>query len=70
MFTKKTLLASLSVVTASLFAGVASATSVADTAAATITSDGGAAITAVGGALIGIAATAVVFKWAKGAIFG
>jgi hypothetical protein len=35
-----------------------------------ITTDGTSAITAIGGALIGLAATAVVFKWAKGAIFG
>ncbi|MFG0772513.1 major capsid protein [Vibrio plantisponsor] len=35
-----------------------------------ITEDGGAAIAAIGGALIGLAGTAVVFKWAKGAIFG
>jgi hypothetical protein len=43
-----------------------------DVSAATdaITTDGTAAITAVGGALIGLAGTAVVFKWAKGAIFG
>ena len=43
-----------------------------DVSAATtaITTDGTAAITAIGGALIGLAATAVVFKWAKGAIFG
>lgn len=41
------------------------------TAATTaITTDGGAAIAAVGGALIGLAGTAVVFKWVKGAIFG
>lgn len=41
------------------------------TAATTaITTDGGAAITAIGGALIGLAGTAVVFKWVKGAIFG
>jgi hypothetical protein len=43
-----------------------------DVSAATtaITTDGTAAITAIGGALIALAATAVVFKWAKGAIFG
>lgn len=43
-----------------------------DVSAATtaISTDGGAAIAAVGGALIGLAATAVVFKWVKGAIFG
>ena len=35
-----------------------------------ITTDGTAAITAIGGALIGLAGVAVVFKWAKGAIFG
>ena len=41
------------------------------TAATTaISTDGGAAITAIGGALIGLAGTAVVFKWVKGAIFG
>ena len=39
-------------------------------ASTAITTDGTAAITAIGGALIGLAATAVVFKWAKGAIFG
>lgn len=43
-----------------------------DVSAATtaITTDGTAAVTAVGGALIGLAGVAVVFKWAKGAIFG
>lgn len=41
------------------------------TAATTaITTDGSAALTAVGGAMLGLAAIAVVFKWAKGAIFG
>lgn len=35
-----------------------------------ITTDGTAAITEIGGALIGLAGVAVVFKWAKGAIFG
>lgn len=35
-----------------------------------ITTDGSAALTAVGGAMLGLAAIAVVFKWAKGAIFG
>lgn len=39
-------------------------------AVSAITTDGTSAITAIGGALIGLAATAVVFKWAKGAIFG
>lgn len=43
-----------------------------DVSAATtaITTDGTAAITSIGGALIGLAGVAVVFKWAKGAIFG
>lgn len=43
-----------------------------DVSAATdaITTDGTSAITAIGSALIGLAATAVVYKWAKGAIFG
>jgi uncharacterized membrane protein len=41
------------------------------TAATTaIKTDGGAAITEIGGAMLGLAAIAVVFKWAKGAIFG
>lgn len=42
-----------------------------DVSAATdaITNDGGTAIAAVGGALIGLAGTAVVYKWVKGAIF-
>ena len=35
-----------------------------------ITTDGTAAITAIGGALLSLAGIAVVFKWAKGAIFG
>ncbi|HDV5479469.1 TPA: hypothetical protein RI770_003428 [Vibrio cholerae] len=35
-----------------------------------ISTDGSAAITAIGGAMIGLAAVAVVFKWAKAAIFG
>ncbi len=39
-------------------------------ATSTITTDGGTAIAAVGGSLIGLAGTAVVFKWIKGAIFG
>ena len=61
-------------VTAVVTAGFVSVQSHAaiDVSAATtaITTDGTAAITAIGGALIGLAATAVVFKWAKGAIFG
>ncbi len=54
-----------SVVSSSAFAAI-------DVTAATtaITTDGTAAITAIGGALIGLAGVAVVFKWAKGAIFG
>jgi uncharacterized membrane protein len=35
-----------------------------------ITTDGTAAITAIGGALVGLAVVAVVYKWAKGMIFG
>lgn len=34
-----------------------------------ISSDGGTAIAAIGTALIGLAGTAVVYKWVKGAIF-
>lgn len=43
-----------------------------DVSAATdsISTDGTAAVTAIGGALVGLAGVAVVFKWAKGAIFG
>ncbi|WP_114808218.1 major capsid protein [Vibrio cholerae] len=39
-------------------------------AATQITTDGGAAISTIGSAMIGLAAVAVVFKWAKAAIFG
>ncbi|AQS36124.1 hypothetical protein Sps_00935 [Shewanella psychrophila] len=39
-------------------------------AVTSITTDGGAAIAAIGGAMIGLAAIAIVFKWAKAAIFG
>lgn len=35
-----------------------------------ITTDGTVAISEIGGALIGLAGVAIVFKWAKGAIFG
>ena len=35
-----------------------------------ITTDGGAAISSIGQAMLGLAAIAIVFKWAKGAIFG
>ena len=38
--------------------------------ATAITTDGTAAITAIGGALVGLAVVAVVYKWAKGMIFG
>ncbi len=43
-----------------------------DVSAATtaITTDGTASITAIGGAMLGLAAVAVVFKWAKAAVFG
>lgn len=43
-----------------------------DVAAATtaITTDGTTAITAIGTAMLGLAAVAVVFKWAKASIFG
>ncbi len=41
------------------------------TAATTaITTDGTASITAIGSAMIGLASVAIVFKWAKAAIFG
>ncbi len=39
-------------------------------AVTSITTDGTSSITAIGGAMIGLAAVAVVFKWAKAAIFG
>lgn len=35
-----------------------------------ISGDGQAAIVAIGGVMLGLAAVAVVFKWAKAAIFG
>ncbi|HDM8168476.1 TPA: hypothetical protein P0E23_001070 [Vibrio harveyi] len=60
-----TLIALLALSTSPAFAAI-------DVTAATttITTDGGSAISEVGQALIGLAALAVVFKWAKGAIFG
>lgn len=39
-------------------------------AATAITTDGSKAISEIGAAMIGLAAIAIVFKWAKGAIFG
>ncbi|WP_299733202.1 major capsid protein [uncultured Endozoicomonas sp.] len=59
------LLLATSVMASSAFAEI-------DVSAATtaISTDGSAAITGIGTALIGVAALAVVFKWAKGAIFG
>lgn len=53
--------------TAPAFAAAAIDVTAATTA---ITSDGSAAISAIGGAMLGLAAIAIVFKWAKGAIFG
>ncbi len=35
-----------------------------------ISTDGSAAISEIGGAMLGLAALAVVFKWAKASIFG
>lgn len=35
-----------------------------------ITADGTSAITTIGTAMIGLAGVAIVFKWAKAAIFG
>ncbi|EGQ7854797.1 hypothetical protein NU726_001004 [Vibrio vulnificus] len=53
------------------FTSIASHAAIDVTAATTvITTDGGTAIAAVGAALIGLAGTAVVYKWIKGAIFG
>jgi hypothetical protein len=51
-------------------AGLASAAIDVTPATTAISTDGTAAITAIGGALIGLAGVAIVFKWAKGAIFG
>ncbi|MFA0156110.1 major capsid protein [Vibrio sp. 10N.261.46.A3] len=61
-------------VTASLsapsFAEGEATTSIVDDAVSTITTDGTAAIIAVGGAMLGLAAIAITFKWAKASIFG
>jgi len=55
----------------SFFVGADAMAAIDVTAATTsITTDGTAAITSIGGALIGLAGVALVFKWAKGAIFG
>lgn len=53
-----------------VFSGLASAAIDVTAATTAISTDGTAAITAIGGALIGLAGVAIVFKWAKGAIFG
>lgn len=54
-----------------LLASAASQASIDVTApVAAITTDGTAAVTAIGGAMLGLAAVAIVFKWAKAAIFG
>lgn len=62
----------LLVAVASSVALAAPAFAAIDVTAATtaITTDGSAAISAIGGAMLGLAAIAIVFKWAKGAIFG
>lgn len=50
----------------------ANAAGVLDVSAAvgTLTSEGIPAIVAIGGAMLGLAAIAVVFKWAKASFFG
>ncbi|MEZ9437493.1 major capsid protein [Vibrio atlanticus] len=58
------------VVAASSVSFASSAAIDVSTATTAITTDGGAAIAAIGGALIGLAGTAVVYKWIKAAIFG
>jgi uncharacterized membrane protein (DUF373 family) len=60
----------VTVVTAGMVSFQSNAAIDVSAAVTAITTDGTAAITAIGGALIALAATAVVFKWAKGAIFG
>lgn len=54
-----------SLVSASSFAAVDISEEV-----ATLTTDGTSALTTIGGAMIGLAGIAVVFKWAKAAMFG
>lgn len=58
------------VVAASSVSFASSAAIDVSTATTAITTDGGTAIAAIGGALIGLAGTAVVYKWIKAAIFG
>lgn len=59
------------VVGTAILASTPAAAAIDVTAATTaISTDGSAAITEIGQALIGLAGLAVVFKWAKGAIFG
>lgn len=41
-----------------------------ETATSVVSADGTAVITKVGGVMLGLAALAVVFKWAKAAFFG
>lgn len=66
----KTLYAYLMGLVLAMFAGFASAAIDVSAATGAITTDGTAAIAAIGGSLIGLAGLAVVYKWAKGAIFG
>lgn len=66
----KTKIIKLGVVLSSVAAASAHAAIDVTAATSAISTDGTAAITAIGGALIGLAGVAVVFKWAKGAIFG
>jgi hypothetical protein len=51
-------------------AGVSQAAIDVSAATTAITTDGSAAITAIGLAMLGLAAIAVTFKWAKASIFG
>ena len=55
---------------ASIASSAAMATVDVTAATGVITTDGTAAISGVGQALIGLAALAVVYKWAKAAFFG
>lgn len=52
------------------FAGPAFAAIDVSPATTAISTDGSAAITEIGGAMLGLSAIAIVFKWAKAAIFG
>ena len=54
----------------SAFAEASAVVTSATTAATAISTDGVAVVAAIGGAMLAMAGVAILFKWAKAAIFG